>query len=574
MNINWQNPKIATQKNRDANLEIPVKLTSENKVFDFKNNEFGEVLKFTAKVEQGSDYVSIDIFLPGITSQYSVVTSGWHTWSGRETRGKDVGIGDFQSKIAKNETEFVVEPGKGNVPIPNDEGSSYGFVVFRSIDGLKNVGIGVVPSLKEIEDIKFKVKGDGVLVTIRKNLEQVNNSREVVFTLFLASGTYTEIVWRFGEELAKLNSIKLMKDRIIWFSWAAFGKGVRQERDIEPELPYIAEIGADTIIIDDGWEKVVGQWEVDTDKFPEIIGLIENIKKMGIKPGIWIAPFMVMRETEIFNLKNEWVIKDRDGKVLNVSNPQIQPTGRLRPFVERAVGLDISIEEVREYLYGEFIRLTKIGFEVFKVDFASIPFVGELSNKNKTSVEYYRQFFIEVRERIKKTTGKDIELIGCGAPMMESIGLFDGIRVSADSAMPNIATLRYYGRIFRIFSAIPGIGNLIKNKIVDIHTLMYRDAAAVAYRRALLFGKCHGLFVDGVHLNDPKIYIDEEEKKKLEEALPAFKWFGVLTNIFIGDSFVRAGLQGRVEWKEFINKFKKGQEAWIEEKSGNVLVDE
>lgn len=573
MDKNWQIPKTASQKNKGSVEEISLKLASKHDVTDFKNKIFGEVLEFTTTVEKDSDYVSIEIFLPNINDSFSVVTSGWHTWSGRETRGKDVGIGDFQSKLSKNQTEFVVEPGKGKIQILKEDGISYGFVVFRNSDGSKNTGVGVIPSLKEIEDMRFRIQGDGVLVTIRKNLERVNVSREVLFKIFLAKGAYTEIVWRLGEELAKLNSLKLMRDRIIWFTWAAFGKGVRQERDIEPELPYIAEIGADTIIIDDGWEKVVGQWEVDTDKFPEIIGLIENIKKMGIKPGVWVAPFMVMRESEIFNLKNEWIIKDTDGKVLNVSNPQIQPTGRLRPFVERAVGLDISIEEVRDHLYGEFIRLAKIGFEVFKVDFVSIPFVGDLSNKEKTSVEYYRQFFIEVRDRIKKVTGKDIEIIGCGAPMMESIGLFDGIRVSADSAMPNIATLRYYGRIFRIFSSIPGIGDFIKQKITDIHSLMYRDAAAVAYRRALLFGKCHGLFVDGVHLNDPKIYIDPEEKRKLAEALPAFKWFGVLTNIFIGDSFIRSGLKGRIEWKSFINKFKKGQKAWIEEKTGNVLVD-
>lgn len=432
----------------------------------------------------------------------------------------------------------------------------------------------MIPSLSEIEDLKFRLARGGVIVTIRKNLEKLNHAREVSFKIFLAKGMYTEIIWRFGEELARLNKIKLMKNRIIWFSWAAYGKGVRQERDIEPELPYLAELGVDTIVIDDGWEKVVGQWEVDTDKFPEMIGLVENMKKLGIKPGIWIAPFMVMRESEIFNFHYDWIIKDKDGKVVNVTNPQIQPTGRLRPFIERAVGLDISFPEVREYLYGEFIRLAKIGFEVFKVDFISIPFVGELAHKDKTSVQYYREFFQELRVRVKQATGKDIELIGCGAPMMESIGLFEGIRVSADSAMPNIATLRYYGRLFRIFSAIPFLGSLIRGKVMDIHTIMYRDAAAVAFRRALVFGKAFGLLVDGVHLNDPKIHIDKVEKRRLIEALPAFKWLGVLTNIFIGDSLVRAGLRGRLEWQGFLTRFKKGQKAWIEEKTGNVLVDE
>ena len=385
---------------------------------------------------------------------------------------------------------------------------------------------------------------------------------------------YTEIIWRFGDELAKLNNLVLMKDRIIWLTWAAYGKGVRQERDVVPELPYLVDIGVDTLIIDDGWEKVIGQWEVDTDKFPDIIGLIDDIGKLGLRPGIWIAPFMTMKETEVFRLHPEWIIKDREGRFANVSNPQIQPTGRLRPFTERALGLDISNADVREYLYGEFVRLAKIGIDVFKVDFVSIPFIGELSCKDKTSVEYYRLFFQEVRERICVEAKKEVEIIGCGAPMMESIGLFEGIRVSADSAMPNLETLRYYGRALKIIGAVPFVGGFVKEKTSLVHTIMYRDAAAVAFRRALLFGKAHGLMVDGIHLNDPKIYVDPDERKRTIEALPAFRWLGVLTNIFVGDSLVRAGLGGRHEWEEFLAKFKKGSPAWIEEKTGNVLIDE
>lgn len=544
-------------------------------IFDFKSEKLGEVVEIKAEAKAGDEFLSVDVFLPGVSrDDWNVITSGWHTWSGRETRGKDVGIGDFQAKFLKKKTEVTVEPGRGGERIPNGEARSYGFVVFRSKDGKKNIGVGIIPSLSEIEDLRFKLVDGGVVVTVVKNLEKLDRNREVSFKLFLAEGVCTEIIWRFGEELAGLNKIRLMRDRVIWFSWAAYGKGVRQERDIEPELPYLAEVGVDTIIIDDGWEKMVGQWEVDTDKFPDMIGLVGNIKKLGIKPGIWIAPFMVVKESEIFNLHPDWIVKDEVGKVLSVTNPQIQPTGRLWPFVERAVGLDVSYPEVREYLYGEFIRLAKMGFEVFKVDFVSIPFVGQLAKKDKTSVEYYREFFQELRVRVGKSTGREIELIGCGAPMMESIGLFEGIRVSADSAMPNIATLRYYGRIYRIFSAVPFLGSLIRGKIMDIHTVMYRDAAAVAFRRALVFGKAFGLLVDGVHLNDPKIYIDKTEKRKVVEALPAFKWLGVLTNLFIGDSLVRAGLRGRLEWQGFLARFKKGQEMWIDEATGNVLVNE
>ncbi len=43
-----------------------------------------------------------------------------------------------------------------------------------------------------------------------------------------------------------------------------------------------------TILIDDGWQKNIGEWEVDERKFPNFRGLIDDLHAMGFKVLLWI----------------------------------------------------------------------------------------------------------------------------------------------------------------------------------------------------------------------------------------------------------------------------------------------
>lgn len=149
----------------------------------------------------------------------------------------------------------------------------------------------------------------------------------------------------------------------------------------------------------------------------------------GIKPGIWVTPFKISEEVAK-KLPSAWLMKDESGK------PRRIPLPGVAGVFERSLMLDISNSDVRKYLIDKMVNLAGLGYEVFKADFLAVPFTGPLQNKDKTSVEYYRQFFEDWRQRVRDQLGKEIEIIGCGAPIMESIGLFNGIRMTQDSALP------------------------------------------------------------------------------------------------------------------------------------------
>lgn len=50
--------------------------------------------------------------------------------------------------------------------------------------------------------------------------------------------------------------------------------------------------------IDDGWQKSVGDWDVNTDRFPlGLKAVTEKIRSEGLIPGIWVAPLIVDMST-------------------------------------------------------------------------------------------------------------------------------------------------------------------------------------------------------------------------------------------------------------------------------------
>lgn len=553
-------------------LPPDVKLSDRKVILDQEGRQLGEIYGFSVEPPKDAKRASLNLILPNINSSNSVVlTSGWHTWSGVDSTmtGQDVGMGTISERTRGDNKAFVVEPGDGTEKIPKGVGISYGFIDFRgtTLEGTKDVFVGLVPGLHNLESISFQENSGGnMTLTLQKELEGIPNG-ETKFKIFLSDKKYSDALEGFSTELESLvEDVKPYENKSMWFSWPVYGKAV-QESDIRKELEAFKgdptlKGKIDCFMIDDGWEETLGQWTVDTKKFPDMIGLVQEIKNSGLKAGIWLSPFMIDRASKVFIDHPDWIIRDGSGKEIVVSIPQIQPTGEINPIVRGPLGLDISIPEVREYLYDELVRLSRFGFEVFKLDYLSVIFSGELKNKDKTSVEHYRDFIKEARKRIQDQTKSKPEFVACGAPMLESIGLFEGIRVSMDSAPPSFGT--FVDKVLQVVSRVDtqALGPVMGRKVGEVTKAgdyMYRDAVKTAFRRALAFGGSMGLMLDGIHLNDPNINVDPKLKERYRLAFPALAEMGKVKNLFIGDSLSRVGPEGRKEWSEFLSVFMAGE---------------
>lgn len=116
-------------------------------------------------------------------------------------------------------------------------------------------------------------------------------------------------------------------------TWDPFGYDVH-EKNINELAMASADCGIREFIIDDGWQtnkydnrndndrkrvSYYGDWLVDTVKFPNgLKPVIDNIKNLGMKPGVWISVAMVNNTAEVFIKHPDWLTKGRDGRTSNL----------------------------------------------------------------------------------------------------------------------------------------------------------------------------------------------------------------------------------------------------------------
>ena len=63
-----------------------------------------------------------------------------------------------------------------------------------------------------------------------------------------------------------------------------------------------------------------GDWE-GNERFPHgMKWLAEKIKAHGFKPGIWIAPYVISEQSDVFRQHPEWLLRRRDGSLQRVGN--------------------------------------------------------------------------------------------------------------------------------------------------------------------------------------------------------------------------------------------------------------
>lgn len=131
---------------------------------------------------------------------------------------------------------------------------------------------------------------------------------------------------------------------ILLNSWEGVYFDINQ-KGMERMMEDISSMGGELFVMDDGWfgdkyprnndSSSLGDWVVDEKKLPEgIDGLIRDVKKHGIKFGIWIEPEMANTTSELYEKHPEWIIKSpqrepvlgRGGTqvVLDLANPEVQ----------------------------------------------------------------------------------------------------------------------------------------------------------------------------------------------------------------------------------------------------------
>jgi alpha-galactosidase len=179
--------------------------------------------------------------------------------------------------------------------------------------------------------------------------------------------------------------------------------------------------------LDDGYQFTQGQcgdWKrPNPTKFPGgLKNIVEALNEKDVTPGLWIAPFNALPSSELARAHPDWILKNRHGKPL-------KPTSISGKF---QYALDLTHPEVKAYLQDLFHYFVHVmGFRYMKIDFvfSAITADAVFYNDEVTRVEAYREAVGILRE----AAGDDVFILGCGAPVLESVGLVNGNRISTDT---------------------------------------------------------------------------------------------------------------------------------------------
>jgi alpha-galactosidase len=199
----------------------------------------------------------------------------------------------------------------------------------------------------------------------------------------------------------------------VWCSWYRYFEEITAAHVLE-NLRAIDQhdLVVDVIQVDDGWSPGLGEGLVVADRFGSLDAVVEEVRATGRRVGIWVAPFVVGERSTLAAQHPQWVLGDAG-----------------RNWGDDLVGLDLTHPGVLDLLAETFTRLVDRGIDYFKLDFLYGGAVPGRRLEDMTGVEAYRSGMSLIREVV----GPDALLVGCGAPLLPSVGLVDAMRVSPDT---------------------------------------------------------------------------------------------------------------------------------------------
>jgi alpha-galactosidase len=218
----------------------------------------------------------------------------------------------------------------------------------------------------------------------------------------------------FGDRFARQASGPAVRPAPrVWCSWYRYFVDVTAA-DIEENLAALddQDLPVDVVQIDDGWSAGLGEWLRPAATFPDLPRLVEAIRATGRRAGLWLAPFLVGADTDLARRRPGWLLGDAGHN-----------------WGQDLAGLDLTHPDVRELLATSVRRLCDIGVDYLKLDFLYAGALPGPRHEDTSPVAAYRSGLALIRE----AAGPDAYLLGCGAPVLPSVGLVDAMRVSPDT---------------------------------------------------------------------------------------------------------------------------------------------
>ncbi len=264
---------------------------------------------------------------------------------------------------------------------------------------------------------------------------------------FLASGEEDQIFNAYAGLLKdRYGAGRIEKPPRVWCSWYSLYNEIREE-NLRKILGDLGDMPFEVFQVDGGWETDIGDWEPN-GKFPSgMADLANRIKVTGRKAGLWLAPLLVTHTAKLFQDHPDWLLHDEQGRLVSAGFN----------WGKKLYGLDTTHPEALDWLASLMKKVRTWGFEYAKLDFL---YAGALPGKRHLDMPReaaYRNGLKVIREALGEAY-----FLTCGAPILPSLGLCDGLRIG-----PDVAAYWVNKRddVYFMNHAIPGTRNAIRTTL-------------------------------------------------------------------------------------------------------------
>ena len=323
---------------------------------------------------------------------------GWQSWS-------PAGLYPATATTPRPAREvwqtMAFRPGR---PAPTTGGQGEGLLAVVDVAGRATV-VSAVDPLREVPSIRTRVEGDRLVVSADGDVDLREDDRGLLAGL--EHWADAAAVSAGGPPVRSLPTG--------WCSWYCYWTGVT-EADVLSNLAAFDERGLDlgVVQVDDGHQSGIGDWLTRSASFGPLADLAAAVTATGRRAGIWTAPFLVGADSELARKHPDWLVR---GAV-----------AAERHWDQQVGVLDVTHPQAREHLAEVYRSLSADGFGYHKVDFLYAGAMDGGRYEDASPLAAYRLGMQVIREAI----GPDSVLVGCGAPLLPSIGLVDAMRISPD----------------------------------------------------------------------------------------------------------------------------------------------
>ena len=393
------------------------------------NRNAGEISLGAIRFRASSNESSPD-FLATSGSRLRVYKEGWVT----DTPAASVRFG---------ETDFKQNPGYRDKKLPDQEEheeiipnrfrAEYVTVLGDSESG-NCLLLGFITSAHQVAGFKIELEESGAGL-----LEAYSHGDNVLIPsggercseelAAMAGNDGWSLLEVFADEWGKrMNALSWDHIPTGWCSWPYYGPAV-SEADMLENARWLGENKAgfpiEYLQMDDGFQTALGDWlEPVKERFPSgLEKLAGEIKAAGIRPGLWVAPFLVEESSSLYAAHPDWMVKDCSGKPVCALNWR----GTSPAFI-----LDATVPAACDWLKEKFAILAQWGFEYVKLDFlaneAAVLFKGGVyADRGATRVEAIRRGLHAIRAGFG-----DKFILVCTSVLGAGAGIVNGCRVGSD----------------------------------------------------------------------------------------------------------------------------------------------